>query len=206
MSRRTPVPRRTRFAVLERDGFACQYCGAKAPDVVLHVDHVIPVSAGGKDHMDNLVTACEDCNIGKSDTLLSDSPEHVQAAAEDAFDRAQLVKSLVVGARNKSVVCGEPIDAPKSVVEMIESDAQALAVSVAASNSTQAFVAEAVGVSTSYMSTMCSGKRQIPERLVAPFCAAIGSNLLRQYRDLQAATSDDVSEVSRLAALLRSAA
>lgn len=34
------VSKRTRFEVLRRDGHICQYCGEKAPDVTLHVDHV----------------------------------------------------------------------------------------------------------------------------------------------------------------------
>lgn len=59
-----------RFAVLRRDGFACRYCGAKAPDVVLHVDHVVPRSAGGSDDEGNLVSACASCNLGKGDVLL----------------------------------------------------------------------------------------------------------------------------------------
>jgi 5-methylcytosine-specific restriction endonuclease McrA len=33
--------------------------------VVLHVDHVIPFVAGGATSEDNLVTACEECNLGK---------------------------------------------------------------------------------------------------------------------------------------------
>lgn len=56
--------------VLYRDSFTCQYCGRSAPDVVLHVDHVIPVSKGGTNSMANLVTACEECNLGKSDIEL----------------------------------------------------------------------------------------------------------------------------------------
>jgi len=59
-----------RFAVLKRDNFTCQYCGRKAPDVSLHVDHVIPRSRGGTDAMANLKTACADCNLGKYDVLL----------------------------------------------------------------------------------------------------------------------------------------
>jgi ribosomal protein L37AE/L43A len=59
-----------RFKVLMRDNFTCRYCGRKAPNVVLHTDHILPKSKGGKTIMENLTTACEDCNIGKSDTLL----------------------------------------------------------------------------------------------------------------------------------------
>jgi hypothetical protein len=61
---------RVRFEVLKRDGFACVYCGRKAPEVVLHVDHVKPVSKGGRTVMANLVAACQPCNAGKSDNEL----------------------------------------------------------------------------------------------------------------------------------------
>lgn len=60
------VSRRLRFEILRRDGHTCRYCGAKAPDVTLTVDHVIPVALGGGDDPRNLVTACTDCNSGKS--------------------------------------------------------------------------------------------------------------------------------------------
>lgn len=64
MSRR-PIPKSMRFRVLRRDGFKCRYCGAMPPDVVLHLDHVMPVANGGMNSDDNLVTACLPCNIGK---------------------------------------------------------------------------------------------------------------------------------------------
>lgn len=57
-----------RFRILSRDQYTCRYCGRSAPDVVLEVDHVIPVAAGGKNDDTNLVTACRDCNVGKSDS------------------------------------------------------------------------------------------------------------------------------------------
>lgn len=60
-----------RFLVLYRDNFTCQYCGRSAPEVPLHVDHVIPKSQGGTNAMDNLKTACKDCNLGKYDILLA---------------------------------------------------------------------------------------------------------------------------------------
>ena len=60
------VSKRTRFEVLRRDQHTCQYCGEMAPNVVLHVDHVEPVSLGGSDKPDNLVTACKACNTGKA--------------------------------------------------------------------------------------------------------------------------------------------
>lgn len=60
-----------RFDVFNRDGFRCRYCGrGPAQGVYLEADHVIPRSAGGPDTLDNLVTACWDCNRGKSDKPL----------------------------------------------------------------------------------------------------------------------------------------
>lgn len=68
-----PVTKRMRFEILRRDDYACQYCGQLAPDVVLTIDHVIPVALGGTDDASNLVTACKDCNAGKT-SIQPDSP------------------------------------------------------------------------------------------------------------------------------------
>lgn len=62
---RTGMSLRIRFAVLERDGFRCRYCGATPQDVQLVVDHVVSIADGGSSDMDNLVTACQPCNAGK---------------------------------------------------------------------------------------------------------------------------------------------
>lgn len=69
---RTAIPKSVRFEVFKRDKFTCQYCGAQAPDVILEIDHINPVSKGGKNDLLNLVTACKDCNSGKSNRILSD--------------------------------------------------------------------------------------------------------------------------------------
>ncbi|NKT91768.1 hypothetical protein GS854_01625 [Rhodococcus hoagii] len=60
------VSKRLRYEILRRDNHACRYCGAAAPDVKVVVDHVVPVALGGSDEPSNLVTACWDCNSGKS--------------------------------------------------------------------------------------------------------------------------------------------
>ena len=57
-----------RFAVFRRDSYSCQYCGRRAPEFPLHVDHIIPWSRGGRTELANLRTACNECNLGKSDT------------------------------------------------------------------------------------------------------------------------------------------
>lgn len=60
------VTRAMRYDVLRRDNFHCVRCGrGKEDGVKLHVDHIVPVSRGGKSVMSNLQTLCEDCNCGK---------------------------------------------------------------------------------------------------------------------------------------------
>ena len=70
--RRKPLNKRVRFFVLKRDQFTCCYCGRSAPEVMLEIDHKIPLAHGGSNTVDNLVTACRTCNQGKSDILLED--------------------------------------------------------------------------------------------------------------------------------------
>lgn len=63
---------RLRYKVLKRDNYSCKLCGnspAKNPDVILHIDHIIPWSKGGETIIENLQTLCQDCNLGKSDLL-----------------------------------------------------------------------------------------------------------------------------------------
>ena len=57
-----------RYQVLSRDNSRCTRCGAtpQTHGVSLHVDHVVPVSKGGKTEIDNLQTLCAPCNLGKS--------------------------------------------------------------------------------------------------------------------------------------------
>lgn len=98
-----------------------------------------------------------------------------------------------------------PQDAPAKILRQIDSEAQAVAVSIRAGRHKLAYVAACLGVSESYVSLIRAGKRDMPERLVAAFCAATGSNLLAQYIALEAALGE-VSDVKRLADELRAAA
>lgn len=67
-----PVSKRLRFEILRRDGHTCRYCGRSAPEVKLTVDHVVPRALGGSDDPTNLVTACAECNAGKSSAQAGD--------------------------------------------------------------------------------------------------------------------------------------
>lgn len=73
MKKRKSLTKKQRFEVFKRDNFTCQYCGCKAPDSVLNVDHIKPVSKGGTNDTLNLITSCFSCNSGKSDRELKDT-------------------------------------------------------------------------------------------------------------------------------------
>lgn len=85
------VTKRLRFDVFKRDQFTCQYCGRKPPMVILEADHVIPVAEGGPDEIENLVTACFDCNRGKGAVPLDQVPTSLSdRMEEEKARRAQM--------------------------------------------------------------------------------------------------------------------
>lgn len=57
----------SRKNILYRDDFTCQYCSCGDD---LTIDHVIPISRGGKWEWENLVTACARCNSRKGQKTL----------------------------------------------------------------------------------------------------------------------------------------
>ena len=62
------------YQVLMRDDWTCCSCrrSAKAHGIVLHIDHILPRSFGGKDELNNLQTLCQKCNLGKSNKDATD--------------------------------------------------------------------------------------------------------------------------------------
>lgn len=85
------VSPRTRFEIFKRDKFTCQYCGKKPPTVILHADHILPVSKGGTSERTNLITACDTCNLGKSNVLLESVIEPIQKRLQEDIERAEQV-------------------------------------------------------------------------------------------------------------------
>lgn len=67
---RVQLTNKERYYILARDQFTCQYCGRSAPEVELHVDHLIPVARGGTNSTINLLAACDSCNLSKQAQLL----------------------------------------------------------------------------------------------------------------------------------------
>ena len=64
---RGKVSNRMRFSIYERDGYRCRKCGTITDD--LEIDHIFPISKGGKSTYDNLQTLCHRCNSMKSNTI-----------------------------------------------------------------------------------------------------------------------------------------
>jgi hypothetical protein len=93
---RKNISKKLRFEILKRDKFTCCYCGRKAPDVQLHIDHVVPVAKGGGNDPLNLIAACADCNGGKSDRELSNADliEKRRLQAEQLQDRINAAMEL----------------------------------------------------------------------------------------------------------------
>lgn len=93
---RKALTKKARFEVFKRDKFTCQYCGKKAPDVILNVDHIKAVADGGTNDIMNLITSCVDCNSGKSDRAISDSAalekQHAQISALE--ERRQQIEMM----------------------------------------------------------------------------------------------------------------
>lgn len=77
-----PLSKKIRFEVFKRDRFVCAYCGSTPPKVVLEIDHIKPKSSGGNDDINNLTTACFDCNRGKRHTELDKIPFKLQENLE----------------------------------------------------------------------------------------------------------------------------
>ena len=98
-----------------------------------------------------------------------------------------------------------PRNAPPHVLKMVDSKAQALAVSILAGDHKLDTIGSKVGKSRGYISRLQTGERPIPDRLVGPLCRATGSNLLQQFIDLHHALVGR-NPIEHLAAQLAQAA
>lgn len=86
----TPIPRRLKAAVVERDGTVCLKCGMQTTgaawtDEAMHIDHIVPEVRGGLTTLDNLQVLCRKCNLAKGDKI-----------ADYRVSAEQFVKTTVV--------------------------------------------------------------------------------------------------------------
>ena len=64
----------SREIIFKRDGYKCIYCGKSSIEdgVKLHLEHIYPISEGGKEDLFNVATSCERCNIKKNTRILDE--------------------------------------------------------------------------------------------------------------------------------------
>ena len=85
--------RRTNWWQAQIQKGVCHYCGRKFPPSELTMDHVVPLSRGGRSTKGNIVPCCKECNNGKKyimpvDEILAelDREDREREAARDAAD------------------------------------------------------------------------------------------------------------------------
>ena len=78
------IPISMKVDIIERDGFKCQVCGKYVSSIenayelikkgagLFHIDHVVPVSQGGRATMENLRLTCPKCNQSRKRKLTFD--------------------------------------------------------------------------------------------------------------------------------------
>ncbi|HKQ48190.1 MAG TPA: HNH endonuclease signature motif containing protein [Phycisphaerae bacterium] len=76
------VPADLHRAVIERSAGRCEYCrlAQLGQEATFHVDHVIPISAGGRTQLDNLAWACVSCSLRKAARQSAMDPQTGEAA------------------------------------------------------------------------------------------------------------------------------
>ena len=121
MAKRKALTKSVRFEVFKRDSFKCQYCGRSAPDVILEVDHIVPVAKGGGNDLLNLITSCRDCNSGKSDKMLSDKSavEKQKRQLDDLNAMREQAEMLVEWKQELLMMTDSQIDAIDSLITQL---------------------------------------------------------------------------------------
>lgn len=110
--KRKGIGKALRFQIFARDNFTCRYCGRQSDVVPLHIDHVIPVCQDGTNDPENLITACAECNLGKSGKTISQSApteaDRLRLAQEhnEQLEAARAVQQAAVArAELRQAVC-----------------------------------------------------------------------------------------------------
>lgn len=65
---RAKVSNELRQEIFKRDGYTCVNCGSTEKES-LEIDHIMPISKGGKTEPGNLQTLCRNCNIRKENNI-----------------------------------------------------------------------------------------------------------------------------------------
>lgn len=91
-----PSPALSNPALFARDAYLCMYCGSRFNRPQLTRDHVVPVSRGGRDCWENVVTACFHCNSRKG----SRTPQQAGMPLLAVPYRPSWIEHLILSNRN----------------------------------------------------------------------------------------------------------
>ena len=77
------IPAKLRRLVIRRAAGRCEYCGLSqaGQEATFHIDHIIPVTAGGLTAAENLALACVSCSLRKSARQTAVDPQTGEEAA-----------------------------------------------------------------------------------------------------------------------------
>ncbi len=67
----------------------CHYCGRKTPPAELTMDHVVPISRGGKSVKGNVVPCCKECNNNKKSLLPMEWDQYLEQVRRDDSDKGE---------------------------------------------------------------------------------------------------------------------
>lgn len=93
-----------RLKVFSRDNHTCIYCNEKFAENELEPDHIVPLNLGGRNDLENVVTACKSCNRKKSDLTLDVFIEKFSLNKEEVYKRISYSRGLQspsLGAKDK---------------------------------------------------------------------------------------------------------
>jgi len=68
-SKRRTIPLKHRHTIFKKYKYRCVECGATNEETRLEIDHIVPLSKGGTNDVENLQVLCKECNLGKSNNL-----------------------------------------------------------------------------------------------------------------------------------------
>jgi 5-methylcytosine-specific restriction endonuclease McrA len=92
----SPTPTLTNTALFARDAQLCLYCGHEYSRPSLTRDHVLPLSKGGRDIWENVVTACFHCNSRKANR----TPQQANMPLLAVPYRPSWIEHLILSNRN----------------------------------------------------------------------------------------------------------
>ena len=93
-----------RKEVLERDGHRCVYCSVDLRIEPPHIDHKVPVSAGGSNDVDNLQATCSKCNARKKGFTNPDADIRKYLSRRQRIDEKETKVRAVVSPIIESMV------------------------------------------------------------------------------------------------------